>query len=78
MKSRYMGTSLSHPHNFQLMKPKPGTSSVLHNPSIDDIMDRRVLYTLAVIPEGKTFQPIWDFLQPFIYFSFYATPVRNL
>ena len=32
-----------------MIEPKPGTSNVLHNPSINDIKDRRVLDSLAVI-----------------------------
>ena len=44
---------MSHPHTFQVMKPKPGTSTILHNPGIDYIKDRRVLDTLLVIQESQ-------------------------
>ena len=48
---------MAHDFTFQIMNAQAGTSSVLHNPSIDNIKYSRVLDTLAVTPEGRNFQP---------------------
>ena len=51
---KYIGTSLSHPYTFQVMKSNTRIYSVLHNPKFDDIKDRRALDTLTVILNSLT------------------------
>ena len=52
----------------QVKEFKPGTSSVVYNPSIDGIKGRRVLDTLLAIQEGWNFKSITG----------YEIAVRNL